>query len=228
MNALEGLRRLRESGLRAFTTSDFRNLTRLPASAATQALRRMAAARHVCSLKRGVWALTGAGGPRPEEAVGLLADPFPAYVSLESALHAHGVVPQIPAAIHVVTAGRAARYRTPLGEFRFHHLDGRLFGSPEDHPPIRDGVALATAEKAILDTLHLRYRLGGRPYVGDWDLSRLDVVRLRRSAARFSPAVHAKLADLLDATDLRAAKREAKGFTNWADIRKNLERIGAS
>jgi predicted transcriptional regulator of viral defense system len=185
VTSLEGFRRLTGSRLRVFATADFQNLTSLAPAAAVHTLRRMERARLVHHLKRGIWALASGIAADPEEAVQHLAYPSPGYVSLESALHAHGVIPQIPAAVTAVTTGRPARYRTPIGEVRFQHLDPLRFGGRDCLGLNPRRVPIASVEKALLDLLYLRYRLGGRPHVADWDVASIAPARLRALAAAY-------------------------------------------
>lgn len=59
------------------------------------------------------WALERlASRLRPQDAM---------YVSLESALHEHGRVSQIPSRLTVMTSGRSYTYETPLGTIEFVH-----------------------------------------------------------------------------------------------------------
>jgi len=47
-----------------------------------------------------------------------LTAPFPAYVSLQSALYLHGMISQVPALTYAVTLARSRRLATPLGSCR--------------------------------------------------------------------------------------------------------------
>lgn len=74
----------------------------------------------------------------------------PAYISLESALNRHGILPDVPFETLLVTPRPTRRFHTPWGRFRFHHIDPRLFfGYDPDS-------LLAEPEKAVLDYFHLR------------------------------------------------------------------------
>ena len=78
------------------------------------------------------------------------------YVSLQSALAHHGMIPEGVPLTTSVTGGRPAALRTPLGHFDFRHIRAHWLRGYE---PIDLGggqVALvATAEKALLDLVHL-------------------------------------------------------------------------
>ena len=76
-----------------------------------------------------------------------LTRPFPAYVSFQSALAAHGAIDQIPREIAVASLGKARKIKTALATYAIHRLPPELFGGFVE----REGVMLATVEKAIFD-----------------------------------------------------------------------------
>jgi predicted transcriptional regulator of viral defense system len=151
---------IRSAGLRLFTLADVMNLCSLSASAAAHALSRLQREELVTRIVRGVYANRMGPAVHPFEAVPYLAAPWPAYVSLHSALSACGVVDQIPAATYGVTPGRSRRLRTPLGELRLHHIQPSLFWGYrwEETPTAR--YPIAEPEKAIVDCLYLEVRAG--------------------------------------------------------------------
>jgi predicted transcriptional regulator of viral defense system len=78
------------------------------------------------------------------------------YVSCHSALAHYGLIPDVvPLTISVCT-GRPLFKSTPLGDFRFHHIAGKLFFCYISKE-ILDGqnVFIAAPEKALLDLVHL-------------------------------------------------------------------------
>jgi predicted transcriptional regulator of viral defense system len=118
---------------------------------ASTVLARLAAARHVVRLRRGVWAFRERVDPLalPE----YLTSPFPSYVSLQSALYLHGMIDQVPAVTYAVSLARTRRFTTPLGTVSIHHVDpGFFFGF--EHAG-SSGGRLATPEKALVDFLYL-------------------------------------------------------------------------
>ena len=118
---------------------------------ASKILERLEKAGHLARLARALWGIPGRFDPfvLPE----YLASPFPAYVSLHSALFHHGLITQVPSVIYAVTVNRAARHHTPLGVVSLHHLDPAFFFGYESHG--RSGIKIATAEKALMDTFYL-------------------------------------------------------------------------
>lgn len=188
MSSAAVVRLILAHGLRVFTTADLVTLTGLAPDAAAHALRRLASQELLARLKRGVWMSRLSSDISPYEAVPLLRFPWPAYVSLHSALSDHGIVAEIPHVIYAVSPALPKRYRTPAGEFRIHHLPARLMWGYEARAAGRGSYPLADPEKAFLDLaylaltprspLELPVKRGRR-----WEL---DVGKLRRYARRFA------------------------------------------
>lgn len=117
----------------------------------------------------------------------------PAYVSLESAMFAHGFLSQAPLVTTCVTLGRPGRVLTELGEIVYHRIAVRLFAGFEP----ADDFLLATPEKALLDFVYLRRRCSGLALPGELDLAELDLQRLERVAVDFPSTVRADAAAIL-------------------------------
>lgn len=150
MNQIEALRRLRELGAPLVETRDVSALLDVSAANANMILRRLADQRLVSHLARGRWLIDPAL-PRfalPE----LISAPWPAYVSLQSALFHRGLIEQVPAVVYAVTLGKPRRVATPLGTISFHRLPPDLFSGFEVEA---DGSKIASAEKALFDVLYL-------------------------------------------------------------------------
>ena len=81
-----------------------------------------------------------------------LTAPMPSYLSLQTALHLHGMVEQIPQAFYAVSLARTQRITTRVGDFSIHHVMPALYGGFEETP---NGVKLATPEKALFDLAYL-------------------------------------------------------------------------
>jgi len=102
-------------------------------------------------LARGLWVIGEKTEPLalPE----LLTSPFPAYVSLQSALYYRGMISQMPGVTYAVSLARTRRFKTPLGAVSVHHVIPSFFFGFE---PLAGGVVkMATPEKALLDFLYL-------------------------------------------------------------------------
>jgi predicted transcriptional regulator of viral defense system len=119
-------------------------------SAASRALSRLAGAGLVLSVRRGLWSLETQIDPLrlPE----YLTAPFPAYVSLQTALQLHGMISQVPQVIYVASLAPTRGIKTRIADYSVHRLAPTFFGG---FATTLSGVRLASPEKALLDTLYL-------------------------------------------------------------------------
>lgn len=151
MNQIEVLQRLRTFAAPVVETRDVAALLQVSISSATTILRRLAQKGMIVHLSRGRWLLNEKIDrlALPE----LISAPYPAYISLQSALFHHGLIEQIPSVIYAVTLARPRRLRTPVATISFHHLPPELFEGFELSPP--SDAKVATPEKALFDLLYL-------------------------------------------------------------------------
>jgi len=80
----------------------------------------------------------------------------PSCVSLEYALHYHGLIPERSEAVTSVTTGRSRRFQTPVGLFTYRQIPVRAFPASIERVEIQAGSAgflIASAEKALADKL---------------------------------------------------------------------------
>lgn len=177
MNASEALGRLKSLRVPAATTADAAAILKLSSTATSHMLKRLASAGLVTPLRKGLWALA----ERPDR-LGLaeyMTAPYPAYLSLQTALYQHGMIEQIPSMIYLVSLARSARVETALGTYSVHHVQPAFFDGFE---ALQDsGIKLALPEKALVDFLYLS-PTRGRLFAA---LPELELPRgFRRSAAR--------------------------------------------
>ncbi|MEO6078763.1 MAG: hypothetical protein ABIQ86_03170 [Steroidobacteraceae bacterium] len=151
MNQIEALQRLRALATLVVETRDVAAILEVSVSNATTVLRRLAVRQMVVHLSRGRW-LVNEKIDRlaiPE----LISAPYPAYVSLQSALFHHGLIEQIPSVIYAVTPARPRRFRTPMGTISFHRMPPELFTGFELSST--SDAKIAIPEKALFDLLYL-------------------------------------------------------------------------
>lgn len=102
----------------------------------------------------------------------------PSYVSLESALNFHEIIPDVAQGVTAVTTGRVVEYETPLGRYIFHHVLHERFWGAELRSVARGQEALvASSEKALIDLLYLTPGSDDRAYIEELRLqngSRID------------------------------------------------------
>lgn len=128
----------------------------LSISRASQLLRSLEGSGLARRLRRGLWALRSEVDPFsiPQ----YLTSPFPAYVSLWSALARHGMIEQVPRQIYVVSLDRTRKVLTTVGTYSIHHIAPELFDGYEGSDEVG---YLATPEKALFDTVYLLTPRGG-------------------------------------------------------------------
>ncbi len=80
----------------------------------------------------------------------------PSYVSLDYALHYHGLIPERVEAVTSVTCGRGRRFSTPVGLFIYRVVPMRAYQIGIDQIEIEGGRSflIATPEKALADKIH--------------------------------------------------------------------------
>jgi predicted transcriptional regulator of viral defense system len=111
-------------------------------------LERLEKAGRFVRIMRGKWATTTTVDPLllPE----YLTMPYPAYISLQSALFFHGMISQIPHTVYAVSLARTRQYQTPFGTISMHHIQPDFFFGFE----MINQIKIATPEKALIDTLY--------------------------------------------------------------------------
>lgn len=78
----------------------------------------------------------------------------PSYVSLETALSRHGLIPERVEEITCITSKRAKLFDTPTGRFRYEPVNERVFGLGIRLEQARGGsFFIAEPEKALCDRL---------------------------------------------------------------------------
>ena len=114
----------------------------------------------------------------------------PSYVSLESALAHHGLIPERVDEITSVTCKRAKRFQTPLGRFTYRPVNESAFSYGVGLQSVEGGsFFLAEPEKALCDRIAcIRHLTAMRDIPGLLeDHLRVDleaVVRMRLSVVR--------------------------------------------
>jgi predicted transcriptional regulator of viral defense system len=151
MRLVDMLSRLKALDQAVVRTADVMACFNISKSNASKAMSRLADSGHLLRIKRGLWAFQG--NLDPMKTAEALTAPFPSYISLQSALHYHGVITQIPAVTFSVSTARTQFFCSPLGVFSIHHIAPSFFFGYE--PVGTKGILMATPEKAICDFLYL-------------------------------------------------------------------------
>ncbi|OGO67489.1 MAG: hypothetical protein A3G84_08170 [Chloroflexi bacterium RIFCSPLOWO2_12_FULL_71_12] len=141
---------LRRLGTRVLTTGEASAALRTSQSAASRSLRDLETKGLARRVRFGLW-IIGDGSVNPYALAAELTRPFPAYISFASALAVHGAIDQIPREVTVASLGKPRRIETSVGTYAVHRLPPELFAGFTE----KDGVALATVEKAIFDYFYV-------------------------------------------------------------------------
>ena len=132
-------------------------------------------------LRRGVYALAPAWR-KVEPHPFLVANALQrgSYVSLQSALSFHGVIPEHVPAVTSVGPGRPEVVRNALGSFQLNHLtESLLFGYTRLEVAPRQYAFVACPEKALLDLVHLVPRADSSEYLQELRLQNAEAMRPR-------------------------------------------------
>jgi len=133
------------------------------------------------------------------------------YVSLQSALAHHGMIPEYVPVTTSITTGRPEELSTPKGRFQFRHVSAPLFFGFTETEIARDQMALlARPEKALVDLLYLTPHSDRVEYLRELrlekprglDLEGLHAVVERCRSAKIERAV-ARLLELWENQDPR-------------------------
>ncbi len=135
----------------------------------------------------------------------------PSYVSLQSALAYHSVIPEAVPVTTSVTTGRPGRFSTALGDFVFRHIKLALFrGFRTMDVGDRHDAFMATPEKALLDLLYLEKSSDSEAFLDELRLELgdgLDMNRLDEESKWFGRGkVRRAVGPLMDRS--RGAARE--------------------
>jgi len=157
-----------------------------PASVRRQ-LSRLTASGHLIQLRRGLYALAPPYRkvkPHPFLVANYLVRG--SYVSLQSALAYHGLIPEHVPVVTSMTTLRPGYRETPLGHFAYHHVKPENFyGYDLIEVEEKQTALVANPEKALLDLVQLRPGSDSREYLEGLrlqNLERLDLEELGRLA----------------------------------------------
>ena len=110
------------------------------------------------------------------------------YVSLQSALAHHGMIPEHVPVVTSVTAGRPEKLSTPFGRFFFRHMTTALFGGFQQiEVAATQSAFVALPEKALLDLVYFNPGGDKQSFLKELRLQNLDVLdqnTLREMAER--------------------------------------------
>lgn len=119
-------------------------------------LRRLCESGEVIQVKRGLY-IAGQSGEEGTRVAPLVLSGLvygPSYVSLETALAHHGMIPERVEEITCMTSKRAKSFKTPVGRFRYLPIPERAFAVGVTRETAQGGAyLLAQPEKALCDRI---------------------------------------------------------------------------
>jgi len=168
-----------------FTTREFAIETGVAMASATRQLSHAAERGALVRITRGVWASPTNPAFHPLVCVPKILGREQGHVSFLTALHTRGVISQIPRTIQVATTGHGRKLVTPVGTFELFRLAPKLMRAGIVWSETRVPYRIATAEKALLDTLYISTKRGGRfRSLPELDLTRFSRRRFRSLLAQ--------------------------------------------
>jgi hypothetical protein len=131
---------------------------------------------HLVQLRRGLYALAPPfrkTEPHPFLVANRLVRG--SYVSLQSALAHHGLIPEHVPVTTSVTTGRPQHRENPFGSFEYHHCSPeRLAGYRVERLGGGQEALIATPTKALADLIHLVPGADSTPYLSELRLTNLE------------------------------------------------------
>jgi predicted transcriptional regulator of viral defense system len=152
-------------------------------------VKRALAAGEIIRIHRGLYSLGSRYRDRPIDSLAIAQRIMgPSYVSLETALAFHGLLPEAVETVTSVCAARSRSCHTPIGLFRFSRVpQARLF-EDVSRVPRSDGEAafIATPLKALADyvSVHRVDWIGIEPLVESLRISFLQLAEIKPEQCR--------------------------------------------
>ncbi len=133
----------------------------------------------------------------------------PAYVSLQTALSYHGLIPEGVYTTTAVSSRKTKSFDTFLGTFGYRHLKPSLFFGYQVVRWQGFPIKIAEPEKALLDYLYLHPHLDSPP---DWEGLRLNTMTLAESISQ------PKMDDYLELFGSQALTKRVHHLLNHLEV----------
>lgn len=196
-------RRLAHSGLRMFSGLEFRQIAAVSEVAAKFLLIRYAKRGLLRRLKRGLYCAAA----RPPSRWALANRVYrPSYISLESALSYHGLIPETVYSVTSVTTRSTREFEVEGVSFLYRTLKRDAFAGYRAIGISGETVLLAEKEKALADLLYLSY-LRNEPLNRRLDFARVEREKLLACLKGFGhPGLVERFKDDIENPDRRTAR----------------------
>ncbi len=150
MKLIEAYAKLRSLKLPFILTQDASAYLEISVSYAAKILTRLAEVKQIIHIAHGKWIFPDTDILALPE---ILTSPFPAYISLQTALYFHGMISQIPSTVYAVSVARTRFYTSAIADVSIHHIQPEFFFGYEEKQ--NGSYKIATPEKALIDLLYL-------------------------------------------------------------------------
>ncbi|MBC8071812.1 MAG: type IV toxin-antitoxin system AbiEi family antitoxin domain-containing protein [Deltaproteobacteria bacterium] len=199
-------------GFAVFTTRDLAIAAGITVASATRQLGAAAERGALVRLTRGIWANRLHPEFHPLAAVPKIIGPEEGHVSFLTALHLHGVISPIPRTMQLATTGHGRTLETPIGTYELFRLSPTMMREGIVWSETRAPYRIATAEKALIDTLYISSYRGRRfKSLPELDLEQLRTRRLAPLLEQIRSArARAAVARRLSALDVAPVTARAK------------------
>ncbi len=188
-----------------------------PVDVASQ-LSRWVAGGKLVRLRREVYAIAAPHRRRDPHAFEIAnALVRPSYVSLESALAFHGLIPEAVFTVTSITTARPQTHGTPLGAFVYRHVSPSFFWGYVEQPLSADRTVtalVARPEKALLDLVYLRPAADTDSFLRELRLDRLELLDLTLLATYAERSGKPKL----QRAAARIANLATSATSDWEDL----------
>lgn len=172
---------LLERNLRIFSLLDFIKLFQISKQSAISFLARHSRRGNLSRLKRGLYTLS-----LHPPSLYLVANSLyqPSYISFETALSIHGLIPEVVYAYTSATPKVTQRFIALGNEFVYHSIKKKAFTGYVPTKLEGETILLATAEKAVIDYLYF-VSLGKKEWIDRLQTRTLRKEKLREYAQLF-------------------------------------------
>ncbi len=165
MKLIELQERIEEKGIIIFTVSEFRGIMDLSETAAQKLLERYTRRGILTRLKKGLYTVRA----NPPSSL-LISNRIyrPSYISFESALSLHKIIPETVYGVTAATTKPTRNFQVDNKSFIYHKIKRIAYTGYDPVKMGDDVILLACPEKALVDYLYL-VNLGRKPFYGRLD-----------------------------------------------------------
>ena len=181
MKWIEIMKRIAKMEMTIFTVSEFRRATDLSETAAQKLLERYTKRGLLTRLKKGMYIVTD----KPPTSF-LISNKLyrPSYISFESALSYHKLIPETVYGVTAATTKPTRNFVVAGKAFSYHKIKMSAY---TDYTPTRicdEMILLATPEKALVDYLYF-VNLGKKPLYERLEISELNKEKILANTILF-------------------------------------------